>query len=138
MISYNNLLTTDNRQNMASTNSLVNLDIAKRLDVTCRKGDSFSLTVDFTDTDGSPIDLSLYSFELEVRDVSDSVVISKSSVTYTKNADSTTGRLVISIDSASVTTAGKYVYDLESTRTDNLYVQTWLYGLFAINEDVTQ
>jgi hypothetical protein len=123
---------------MASTNSLVNLDIAKRLDVTCRKGDSFSLTVDFTDADGSPIDLSLYSFELEVRDASDSVVISKTSVTYTKNSDSTTGRLVISIDSASVTTAGRYVYDLESTRIDNLYVQTWLYGLFAINEDVTQ
>ena len=121
-----------------STSKKINLDVAQRLDITCRKGDTFSLTVDFTDSDSTAIDLSGYTFELEVRDISDSVVVAKSSVSYTKNADSTTGRLTATVDSSFMSSSGSYVYDLESTKTSNLFVQTWLYGLFTINEDVTQ
>jgi len=32
-------------------------------------------------------------------------------------------------------TAGSYIYDLETTLTTD--VQTWLYGVFTINDDVT-
>jgi len=117
--------------------SSVNLDVAQRLDITCRKGDTFSLTLDLTDSNAVAIDLSEYTFELEVRDSSDSVVIAKSSVNYNKNADSTTGKLVISIDSSNINTSGDYIYDLESTKTSNLFTQTWLYGIFKVNEDIT-
>ena len=137
MTSCNNLSTTDNKQNMATTNSSVNLDVAERLDITCRKGDTLALSVDFTDANGVALDMSEYSFEMEVRDTSDSVIISKASVSYTANADSTTGRLTIVIDSSAITSAGTYLYDLETTKTSNLYVQTWLYGIFKINEDIT-
>lgn len=48
----------------------VNLDIAQRLDITCRKGDTFSLTLNITDSAGTAINLSAYTFEMEVRNAS--------------------------------------------------------------------
>jgi len=116
----------------------IKLDISQRLDITCRKGDTFSLSVDFTDSTGAAIDLSSYSFQMEVRDSgTDAVIIATSSIDFVKNADSTTGRLNVLITSSDVTPSGSFIYDLESTKTSNLFVQTWLFGVFTINDDVT-
>lgn len=114
----------------------VNLDIAQRLDITCRKGDTFSLTLNITDSEGTAIALTPYSFQLEVRDsVSDAVVIPNADFTFDKDADSTTGKLNITASAADIDTAGSYIYDLETTLSGD--VQTWLYGVFNVNDDVT-
>ena len=48
--------------------SKVNLDVSERLDITCRKGDTFSLTVTLKDSTGTVITLatSSYTFLMEV------------------------------------------------------------------------
>ena len=47
----------------------VNTDIAQELDITCRRGDSFALSISFKATDGTtPIDISNYTFRMEVRE----------------------------------------------------------------------
>jgi len=120
---------------MATTNSSVNLDLSKRIDITCRKGDTFFLTLNITDEDGTAIDLTAYSFELEVRDLSDAVIVSSSSVVFDKNAESTTGRLDIVISNSDMNFSGNYIYDLETTLSGN--VKTWIHGMFKVNEDVT-
>lgn len=114
----------------------VNLDIAQRLDITCRKGDTFTLTLNITDSAGTAITLTPYTFQMEVRDsASDAIIIPTTDFTFTKDADSTAGKLNITASSANVDTAGSYIYDLETTL--NTDVQTWLYGVFTINDDVT-
>ena len=114
----------------------VNLDIAQRLDITCRKGDTFSLTLNITDSAGTAINLSAYSFEMEVRNASTDAVV-YNSFDFTKNADSTTGKLVIK--ATDIVTAGEFIYDLETTETapDPDVIQTWLHGVFVVNDDVT-
>ena len=47
----------------------VNLDIASRVDITCRKGDTFTLELTFKDEDGVVIDLSTgYDWVMQVRE----------------------------------------------------------------------
>lgn len=114
----------------------INLDIAQRLDITCRKGDTFFLTLNITDAEGVAIDLSSYEFEMEVRDsATDAIVIQNSDVVFTKNSQSTYGRLDILIPATSVNVSGVYIYDLETSLSNN--IKTWLYGIFQINDDVT-
>lgn len=114
----------------------VNLDIAQRLDITCRKGDTFTLTLNITDSAGTAIALTPYSFQMEVRDsATDAIIIPTADFTFTKDADSTTGKLNITSAAANIDTAGSYIYDLETTLSTD--VQTWLFGVFTINDDVT-
>ena len=50
------------------------------------------------------------------------------------------GKVVINISAATMAgiDGGKYVYDLEATNiADTSLVQTWLRGVFSVNEDVT-
>jgi hypothetical protein len=120
----------------------VNLDISSRLDITCRKNDTFSLDLNVKDASGTAIDLSLYEFKMEVRsstDDSGTPVVASANVTATKNADSTTGKLNLKVSATNMNiTAGTYVYDLQTTllASPNT-VQTWLFGTFTVNEDVT-
>lgn len=116
----------------------VNLDVSQRLDITCRKGDTFSLTLNITDPEGNAITLAGYNFQMEVRDASsDSIIIPTTDFLFTKDANSTTGKLNITASAAIMNTSGTYVYDLESELISSSEIQTWLYGLFTINEDIT-
>ena len=46
---------------MAHKNTLsVSTDVAKRLDITCRKGDTFELTINAADSTGLPIDFNVF------------------------------------------------------------------------------
>ena len=115
----------------------INLDNSTRVDVTCRKGDTFNLQFTFTDSVGDAIDLSAYTWKLDVKetDTSSSDIIADSSFVYTGTAS---GLLTITA-SASVMAAvsgGLYVYDLQSTTGGE--VKTWIYGLFTINEDISE
>ena len=114
----------------------VNLDIAQRLDITCRKGDTFSLTLNMTDSAGTAINLSAYTFTMQVRDASTDAD-KGFTFDFSENDGGTTGKLVIT--STDVDTAGSYIYDLQTTETapDPDVIQTWLYGTFIVNDDVT-
>lgn len=122
----------------------VNLDIAKRLDIICRKGDTFSLELVMKDSSGLPIDVSTpsaYTFSMQVKESSDSVAIintSASGFTITGNSE---GRIVITASGPDVMSAvdsGLYVYDFQSTNTSDGVVQTWFYGTFKVNDQVTE
>jgi hypothetical protein len=114
----------------------INLDTAQRVDITCRKGDSFRLELTFKDEAGVVINLTGYTWKLDVRetDTSASAIIEDSLFTY-----SGTNLGVLTITATPVTMAGidggLYVYDLQSTNSG--VVKTWLYGIFKVNEDVT-
>jgi len=120
---------------MATT---VNLDTSERVDITCRKGDTFTLIVTFTDANAVAIDLSSgYQWKMDVKDTDTSAsdIIADDSFSYTGNSS---GQLTISASAATMAavTSGTYVYDLQSSVAG--VVKTWLYGIFKINEDISE
>lgn len=129
----------------------VNLDTAKRVDITCRKGDTFLLNLDTTSASGSALNLTNYTFKMEVRTSdestggeADSDVIlttadddnssSKQITIPTKDAN---GNLTFQVSATNMSgvSSGLYVYDIQATVGG--VVTTWLYGTFKINEDVS-
>ena len=115
----------------------INLDTSTRVDITCRKGDTFSLEFTFTDSAGVAIDLTGYTWKMDVKetDTSSGDIIADASFTYSGTA---AGVLTITATAATMASAvgGLYVYDLQSTQAGA--VKTWVYGLFTINEDVRE
>lgn len=121
----------------------VNTDIAQTLDITCRRGDTFSLTINFKQSDGtSAVDLSNYSFEMEVRssadDDGDSPVINKSDISISIT-NATGGTISIGVtDTVMETVEGDtYVYDIQAITADAGATTTWVTGSFTVNEDIT-
>jgi hypothetical protein len=57
--------------------SKLNLDTADKLDITCKRGDTFLLNLRLKDTDGNPIQLQTlgYTFLMQVRDPNTQVVV---------------------------------------------------------------
>ena len=123
----------------------INLDIANRVDITTRKGDTFTLQLTFKDENGDAIDLSTgYEWMMQVRETStaasaildgDSTDVSANDFGFTGNSS---GELEITA-SASVMSGvdgGVYVYDLQSSQ--GAVVTTWMYGTFKVNEDVSE
>lgn len=128
-----------------SNKAKVNLDSAARLDITCRKGDTFILFVDF----GFDLsaDYQADEWKLQVRTDEDAtgapiLDITNGGTTYftIENGDEDSSKLKITIPSSDMDlTSGLYVYDLEVLNDDvtpNLR-KTWLYGLFTVTEDIT-
>mgnify|MGYP003126458011 CR=1 FL=1 len=143
--------------------SSVNLDVAQKLDITCRKGDTFRLLLTFKDSTGTVINVGdldsstpVYSFSFEVRDFAtddgDNARLSTNSnarrervsnVTI-ENVDSSGSdgkiRIVISAEEMAKIESGVYVYDLQANTVGTgsiTNVQTWVRGSFIVNEDVT-
>ena len=143
----------------------VNLDTATRLDIVCRKGDSFLLELDF----GKEMPASnvpdgkngLYAFKVKASTTSDDAVTGDFSINVTNSADGETNHVVkVEASSADMTSfgnnntdvkAGLYVYDLQVTDRGSadptptyIYSQvdgvdrtvTLLYGTFKIVDDV--
>ena len=128
----------------------ITLDTATRVDITCRKGDTFKLDLDVTDSSGNALNISGYTFKMEVRTsdtsvgaVTDSDVIlsthaaggnSKEILVPTKDAN---GNLLFKVDDNDMAqaAAGLYVYDIQAY--DGADTTTWLFGTFKINEDVS-
>lgn len=112
----------------------VNLDTSSRLDITCRKGDTFRLVLQLNDAEGGLLDATTYDFRMEVRDndMAVNTVVPYTAVTYIKAS----GQLTVIIDEADMNMdGGLYVYDLQAAKSGD--VQTWIHGLFQVNEDVT-
>lgn len=140
----------------------LNLDNSQRLDITCKRGDDFVLQLNLKDENDAVIDLGDVSasgnLKMEVRTTdtydagattSEDVNIILSTVneatTSTElprgidptSVDASTGDYKLSVPSADmkVVPSGLYVYDIQMT--NNSTVQTILYGVFKVNEDVT-
>lgn len=124
----------------------INLDIAKRVDITCRKGDTFNLEFAISDSAGSALNVttpSVYTFKMEVRETDTTT----GNATISTTGETSTGFSILGTSAGIVTvtcaaafmssvSSGIYVYDLEATKVDDSSVQTWFYGIFKINEDV--
>ena len=98
--------------------SSVTLDVAKRLDITCRKGDTFNLVVNVTDSAGAVVDLTTYSFKMTITGTSGGVLTVNIGASIMSNVSS-----------------GLYAYDLQTIKAGT--TQTWLTGVLQVNEDVT-
>jgi hypothetical protein len=124
---------------MAACNnpSVVNLDNAQRVDIVCRKGDTFSIEIDFYDANNDPIDLTAYTWKMDVSesDTSPTPVLNDTDFNYNGNSS---GQLYVTATANTMSTinGGLYVYGLQSN--DAGTVKTWLYGLFTVNEDVVE
>jgi hypothetical protein len=143
--------------------SSVNLDVAQKLDITCRKGDTFRLLLTFKDSTGTVINVGdldsstpTYSFSFEVRDFAtddgDNARLSTNSSARRERvsnvtiqnveSDGSDGKIRIVIDAEEMAKieSGVYVYDLQANTVSTgsiSNVQTWVRGSFIVNEDVT-
>jgi hypothetical protein len=171
---------------MANT---LNLDRSQRLDVVCKRGDTFKMNLELKDDDGTALELNptnpqettpYYAFKMEVRAADTDDVIGDGAGGYLIQKFATikgrTGSVAPTVsDSTNLATfkidhedmgintsnstnnldAGVYVYDIEkrlynsapSPMTPNFAaalqaetpadVETILYGVFTVNEDIT-
>lgn len=172
---------------MANT---LNLDRSQRLDVVCKRGDTFKMNLELKDDDGTAIEMNptnpqettpYYAFKMEVRAADTDDVVGTGTGGYLIQKFATIeGRTGVSAPTVSNSTnlatfkiehgemgidlangntnnldAGVYVYDIEkrlynsepdpmtpnfadalhSTTPDD--VETILYGVFTVNEDIT-
>ena len=144
----------------------VNLDVSEKLDITCRRGDTFSMTVTLKDSDGVALPLATdnYSFVMQVRDSATSAKAKGASglILGTKGLGS---RAVdakgqersfeefVTDDSGNVTItatastmrevpSGSYIYDLQQIKpntTTGVDVHTTiLKGAFRVNQDISE
>ncbi len=135
--------------------SQVNFDVSQTLDITCVKGDTFSMDLTLKDSAGSAIDITNYEFYFQIFKGSSIMIsttdaksferqrISSGNVLVTKNADQTDnkGKFNISISSLVMSSfpAGGYLYEMQmSTTGDSSGVDTTiLKGNFIVNPDRT-
>ena len=121
----------------------VNLDIAPRLDIVCKRGDTFKMVVDFQiQLPSTPSD-----YVLKVADDSESTPNAITFDYVIGDGEVTNSQLTITSAAATTTDVnpGLYVYDLQVTDTageifdpvgGSNYIKTLLYGTFRVNDDV--
>lgn len=119
----------------------VNLDTAARLDIICRKGDSFELNVEFG-VDFTNLLNDGWKMEVRKSDTASTTVFPDTDFTIERQDDEAggsltyeKGKLKISAANTAIDTSGLFVYDLQHTATD--VTKTYLYGTFKVNEDIT-
>jgi D-Tyr-tRNAtyr deacylase len=115
----------------------VNLIVKETLNITCMKNDSFVLDMDWKDASDNPIDLTAYTFKAQVKRAkgSNDSILTFLDSDFTKDAS---GNLTMTKSSAEMDLeAGVYYYDMQTTKTSDGTVSTWLGGTFTIQSDVT-
>mgnify|MGYP003637479135 FL=1 len=112
----------------------VNLDVSEKLDITCRKGDTFSLSLTLKDSNGTALTLSTSGYEFLMQVRSSRKVMSKGKMlerelvigTVSKGRTSSQGinftfttddlgvaTITVDDDTMRKVTPGRYVYDLQ-------------------------
>lgn len=115
----------------------VNLIVKETLNITCMKNDTFNLDMDWRDSNDNPIDLTAYTFKAQVKRAkgSNDSILTFLDSDFTKDAS---GNLTMTKSSAEMDLeAGVYYYDMQTTKTADGTVSTWLGGTFTIQSDVT-
>ena len=132
--------------------SKVNLDTSERLDITCRQGDTFSLTVTLKDSAGVAITLSTLenSFLMQVWGANSKEPILGSpnlgktvAKTFEAFVIDDSGNVTISATASTMKdiSSGVYIYDLMSVLPSSTTADTHttiLRGNFTINPDVSK
>lgn len=137
----------------------VNLDESTRLDITCKRGDTFSLTITLKDSAGDALSLATdnYRFIVQVRenlgpnefgkgslvlgtvDVGIKADHNFESVTVDDNGNATIQASALTMRSIA---SGKYSYDIQYIKpstTGGLDThKTILFGSFVVNEDISE
>lgn len=122
----------------------VNLDTAARLDIVCRKGDSFELILDF----GTAMDNNANNWKMQVAtsDTAAATLSLEGSTNFAISAnDDGVADAKVTITASSTVMggidSGLYVYDIQTdSNTAGVSggtVKTLLYGTFKVNEDIT-
>ena len=126
----------------------VNLDTASRLNITCRRGDTFTLEVDF----GEAVNTTGWTLRVKDRQqvVTDqrSVEKKEASTIFVDDGDITIGEgsatgtaianskatVVIPAETMQSVLSGTYSYDFQNSL--NGVVKTYIFGSFKVNSDV--
>tara|TARA_R110001592_G_scaffold186030_1_gene430268 strand:- start:113 stop:502 length:390 start_codon:yes stop_codon:yes gene_type:complete len=126
----------------------VNLDTASRLNITCRRGDTFTLEVDF----GEAVNTTGWTLRVKDRQqvMADKVLAEKTDVStlIIEDGDITIGEgtstgtaianskatVVIPAETMNGIIAGTYSYDFQNSLSG--VVQTFRFGTFKVNSDV--
>lgn len=144
----------------------VNLDIAQTLNITCRRGDTFELSLTLKDDAGASLNMlsNNYKFMMQVRsdDANDGAFDLVLSTLYGRPTDASANTSIIEAMETTDATAstgtnltqdvvtikvpapvmrgvpaGRYLYDLQYTSgDDDSFHRTLLKGSFVVNEDV--
>lgn len=116
--------------------AVVNLDTAARLDIICRKGDSFSLTVEFdTEIPEQSLPGKFWKLHVQETDTSESQIVT--GFTFVRDSETNKKLTITATGNVLDVTSGLYVYDLQHEDSSTGFRKTYLYGTFRINEDVT-
>lgn len=132
---------SNNQPNKNLNMSTLQIDQAQRVDIVCRRGDTFKMVLNVTSSTGAPVNVTpatSFNYKMEVRetDTATGTIIASGSFVFSGTAS---GVLTVTVSSTvmAAVDSGLYVYDLQTTRVSDSFVQTWIYGTFKINEDVT-
>ena len=139
--------------------SKVNLDVSEKLNITCKRGDTFNLGLLMKDSSGDPIDVSDYAFLMQVKGEPDPVTGERPLIMGTnqigKKASSSDDDLFTNFDISSDSSGnvtikalasvmskilpGSYVYDIQqSVRSATGDVVTTIFeGRFIVNDDIS-
>jgi hypothetical protein len=119
---------------MAST---INLDTSQRVDIICKRGDTFSLRLTLTDSEGAASFAQTDTFLMQVRDAdtNDASTELSTSPTTPDPTSQTYIDFTFSATTMQGIDSGLYVYDIEQETSEGV-VTTLIYGTFKINEDV--
>lgn len=128
---------------MATT---INLDTSQRVDIICKRGDTFSLRLTLTDSDNiaSFYDSDVFLMQVRDADTNDTSTELSMSPTTPDPATTTSVEFTFSSQTMKNINSGLYVYDIEQKRMkdsegndlDTPTVVTLIYGTFKVNEDV--
>ena len=113
----------------------INLDRSSRLDITCRKGDTFKLIFKFDEDQSSARPVA--GWKMQVRTSADDEAgngqlqaSGSGPFTYSDNGKT----LTLSIAAASMNFSGQYVYDIQHSGSET---ETFFHGVFTAVEDIT-
>jgi hypothetical protein len=113
----------------------VDVSAATQLNICCRRANTFILKANVKDSNGTAIDLTAYTYEMQVRQYDNGpIVISNSNITI---AGTAAGLLTITITDTNMTVdAGTYVYGVEFTLTATSEKETWFFGTFTVQQNI--
>ena len=123
-----------------ASKTTVNLDTAARLDIICRKGDTFTLALEFGKSleDSATSDSDEWALDVRETDTTSATILNDDDFAYAiSDGKTTNSKLTITAAASTMNVdSGLYVYDLQQTTSSA--TKTYLYGTFKINEDVTE
>jgi hypothetical protein len=126
----------------------LNLDRSQRVDIVCRKGDTFTLNLELKDEAGVAINVSGHTFLMQVRTSEDDNPAANDlpGAILAPTADASTNgasglvKFSVAATAMQAVNSGLYVYDISqnngTTGADEVE-ETILYGTFKVNEDIS-